>query len=91
MFRKRESEEIKMTVCSDASHKGLQQKVDELLKRAGLKNRVGASHDQRNCVCVGVFLYSLAMLHEFCYRPLPLPRPLFANWPEQLISPLAHD
>ncbi len=29
---------------------------------------------------------------SFCYRPLPLSRPLFASWPEQLPScPLAHD
>ncbi len=60
----------------------LRQTADELWKGAELKCGGRVSHDMN-------LFRSYA---PFCYRPLPLPHPLFARWPEQLIScPLAHD
>ncbi len=62
---------------------------------------VGAGQSMTNeIMCACEFFYKvwpcymnlLRSYVPFCYRPLPLPRPLFAIWPEQLISsPLAHD
>ncbi len=48
------------------------------------------------CVCFyKVWPYYINLFRSyvpFCHRPDPLPRPLFASWPEQLIScPLAYD
>ncbi len=55
------------------------------------------------CVCVCMFFFTkvghVTWSHwetgpnaSFCFRPLPLPRPLLTSGPKQLISwPLAHD
>ncbi len=39
LFLKKESKEMKITICNDASHKSLPQTVDELGKGAGRKCR----------------------------------------------------
>ncbi len=98
IFGKKESEEMKFTVCNDVSCKSLPQTVDELWKRAGLTCRSLVNCDQWECLCVcsykvwECYMNPFRSHAAFCYRPLPLPRPLFASWPEQLINhPLAND
>ncbi len=54
ILKKKERKTKKITVCSDAPHKSLQQTTDELWKGRG-------KPDKLMCVCVCV---SLAMLHE---------------------------
>ncbi len=101
MFGKKVSEEKKnycLQWCIPLEVYSLWQTVDELWKGSGLKCRSRASHDQPKCVFVCFYKVWPCYMNlfprcvSFCYRPLPLPHPLVASWPKQLISwTLAHD
>ncbi len=96
IFGKKGCEEIKITVYNYASHKRVYNKrLMSCGRWRGLSVRAGQA--MKVCVCVfcKVWPYYMNLFRSyvsFCYRPFPLPRPLFASWSEQVISdPLVHD